>query len=106
MRFYAGNDQGGHPRWWLYGGNEQIVATSGESFDSLSNAKRAAANFKAGAKSWNYEVYEDTGGKYRWRAKSSNGAKVGTSSESFASKSNAQRAAENVRDNAGDATGP
>lgn len=106
MRYYVGNDKGGRPRWWLYGGNDQIVATSGEAFDSLSNAKRAAENFKAGARAWNYEVYADAGGSYRWRAKSGNGAKVASSGESFASKSNAQRAADNVRDNAGGATGP
>jgi uncharacterized protein YegP (UPF0339 family) len=50
------------------------------------------------------EVYRDAGGNYRWRLVSSNGQTVAASGESFASKANAIRAAENVRDNAGSAT--
>lgn len=53
---------------------------------------------------WKFEVYADTGGNYRWRLKSSNGQVVASSGESFDSKSNAERAAENVRDNAGGAS--
>ena len=100
------NDRGGKPRWWLYASNGKMVAYSGESFDSTSNAKRAAENFKANATRWNYDVYADTGGNCRWRAKAGNGAIVASSGESFDSKSNAQRAADNVKDNAGSASGP
>jgi uncharacterized protein len=106
MRFEVYSDSGGHARWRLIAGNGQTIASSGESFSSTSNATEAAGNFKAKAKTWNYEVYADKGGDHRWRAKSSNGQTVGSSGESFASQSNAQRAADNVRDNAGAATGP
>ena len=99
-------DSGGNYRWRLKAGNGQTVASSGESFASHSNATTAAQNFKARARQWNYEVYADSGGNYRWRAKSSNGQTVASSGESFASKSNAQAAADNVRNNAGTATGP
>lgn len=44
-----------------------------------------------------FEIYLDAGGKYRWRLKDGNGAKVASSGESFASRSNARRAAENVK---------
>lgn len=50
-----------------------------------------------------FKIYEDASGKYRWRLKASNGEKIASSGESFASKSSAKRAAEDVRDNAGDA---
>ena len=70
------------------------------------DAKRAAEHFKVNATRWNYEVYADSGGNYRWRAKAGNGAIVASSGESFDSKSNAQRAADNVRDNGGSASGP
>jgi len=50
-----------------------------------------------------FQIYADTAGKYRWRLVSSNGQTVASSGESFDSKSNARRAAENVRDNAGKA---
>ena len=52
---------------------------------------------------WKFEVYADQGGSYRWRLVASNGQTVGSSGESFASKSNAKEAAENVQKNAGGA---
>ena len=52
---------------------------------------------------WKFEVYEDTGGKYRWRLVAANGQTVASSGESFASKANAREAAENVKKNAGTA---
>jgi uncharacterized protein YegP (UPF0339 family) len=106
MNFEVYDDSAGKARWRLKSSNGQTVASSGESFSSTANAKTGAQNFKSGAKSWNYEIYENTAGAYSWRAKSTNGQKVGTAGESFASKTNAQRAADNVRDNAGSASGP
>jgi uncharacterized protein YegP (UPF0339 family) len=49
---------------------------------------------------WKFEIYPDTAGNYRWRLKAANGQKVATSGESFDSRSNAKRAAENVKQNA------
>ena len=51
-----------------------------------------------------FEIYSDSSGQYRWRLVSSNGQTIATSGEPFASKSNAMRAAENIRDNASKAT--
>ncbi|MEY2474044.1 MAG: hypothetical protein QOK28_3373 [Actinomycetota bacterium] len=51
-----------------------------------------------------FEIYEDKAGEYRWRLKDDNNVKVATSGESFDSKSNARRAAQNVKDTAGNAT--
>jgi uncharacterized protein len=53
---------------------------------------------------WKFEIYADSAGNYRWRLKAGNGQTVASSGESFDSRSNAERAAENVRDNAGDAS--
>jgi uncharacterized protein len=53
---------------------------------------------------WKFEVYSDSGGKYRWRLVASNGQTVASSGEAFASKSNATEAAENVKANAGGAS--
>ncbi|MDO8209641.1 DUF1508 domain-containing protein [Conexibacter sp. CPCC 206217] len=106
MQFDVYADASGSYRWRLLDGNGQNVASSGESFASQSNATRAAEGFKAGAKTYTYEIYEDAGGNYRWRAKAGNGEKVASSGESFSSRSNATSAADNVRDNAGSATGP
>lgn len=52
---------------------------------------------------WKFEIYADSGSKYRWRLKASNGQTVASSGESFDSRSNARRAAENVKANAGSA---
>ncbi len=49
---------------------------------------------------WKFEIYADSAGNYRWRLKSSNGQVVGSSGEAFDSRSNAVRAAENVKQNA------
>ncbi len=105
MKFLASNNTNGNPSWWLYGGNGELVAWAGETFDSLSNATRAAEAFKIGAASARYDIYQDTSGEWRWRAWRSSD-KVASGSEPFASKYNAERAAENVRDNARYATGP
>ena len=102
VRFRVENTAGGNPSWWLHSSNGQQVAWAGETFASLSNAKRAAKAFQAGAEAATFEVYEDKGGKYRWRAVR-NGKIVASSGEAFASKSNANRAANNVQSKVGDA---
>ena len=51
-----------------------------------------------------FEIFRDLGGSYRWRLKDGNGIKVASSGESFASRSNAKRAAKNVKATAPSAT--
>src|SRR4051812_30842892 len=102
MNFQVGTTQGGEPSWWLYSSSD-MVAWAGETFDSTSNANRACREFKAGAATARYELYESDG--WRWRAWRGSD-KVASSGEKFYSKSNAERAADNVRRNAGGATGP
>jgi uncharacterized protein len=52
---------------------------------------------------WKFQIYADSAGKYRWRLKAANGQVVASSGESFDSRSNARRAAENVKANVGGA---
>lgn len=106
MHYAVYADAAGKYRWRLVAANGQKVASSGESFYSKSDATSAARNFKSKCNAWNYVVYADSSGAYRWRAKSANGQIVASSGESFASKSNAEAAAINVRDNGGSAAGP
>lgn len=47
-----------------------------------------------------FEIFADAAGKYRWRLKDGNGEKVATSGEDFDSRSNAKRAAQNVKQTA------
>lgn len=102
-RFVVANNQAGNPTWWLYAGNNEMVAWAGETFASTYNASRAASAFKAGARTARYEVYQDTGGAWRWRAWRSSD-KVAASGESFSSRYAAEQAANRVRDTAGGAT--
>ena len=53
---------------------------------------------------WKFEIYPDSGGKFRWRLKAANGQTVASSGEAFESKRNATEAAENVKENAASAT--
>ena len=103
-RFHVKYNQAGAASWWLYANNNEMVAWAGESFASLSNARRAATAFKAGARSARYDVYQDQSGAWRWRAWRGSD-KVAASGEAFSSHYAAERAAVTVRDNAGRATG-
>ena len=51
-----------------------------------------------------FEIYADTAGKFRWRLKDGNSETVASSGESFASRDNAKRAAQNVKSTAPTAT--
>jgi uncharacterized protein YegP (UPF0339 family) len=50
-----------------------------------------------------YQIYSDAAGKYRWRLKDEDGEKVALSGDSFASESEARRAAQRVKDKAPEA---
>jgi uncharacterized protein len=47
-----------------------------------------------------FQIYSDASGKYRWRLKDADGEKVALSGDSFASASEAKRAAQLVKDTA------
>jgi len=53
-----------------------------------------------------FEVFADASGSYRWRLLASNGEKIATSGESFASRENAVRAAKTVKSTAPGASDP
>jgi uncharacterized protein YegP (UPF0339 family) len=50
-----------------------------------------------------FEIYDDSSGKWRWRLLDGNSVKVASSGESFDSRSNAKRAASNVKSTAPEA---
>lgn len=88
--------------WWLFGDNKKIVAWAGQTWGDPESAAAEKAKFKEASESATYDVYADTGGHWRWRAVVDEEI-VASSGESFDSKSNAQRAADNVREDAGSA---
>lgn len=84
-------------RWRLTGVNGEDVAVGAQSFASRSSAERSVGAFLAAAESWRYEIYSDTAGGFRWRAKASNGETVAVSADSFVAMANAKRGVDNVR---------
>ena len=50
-----------------------------------------------------FKIYRDRRGEYRWRLIAANGRTVADSAEGYDSRSNARRAAENVKAGAGTA---
>jgi uncharacterized protein YegP (UPF0339 family) len=81
--------------------NGQTTASSGEAFSSAGSARTAAKNFVAKCGTWDFEIYADKSGSHRWRAVSGNGQTVASSGQGFSTRSNARRAAFNVRDKGG-----
>jgi|tagenome__1003787_1003787.scaffolds.fasta_scaffold20668508_2 uncharacterized protein YegP (UPF0339 family) len=98
--------QAAKTRWRTEATNGQTVSSSGDAFSSHGQADRAGNAFEQGAAKANFEVYADRGGTFRWRATARNGHTVASSGESFANRSNAKRAAENVQAKARGASAP
>jgi uncharacterized protein len=100
------DDRGGEPRWWLADGAGTNQAYSGESFDSDSNATRAAEHFKANASAWDYDVFQGDNGLWYWHARANNNANVASSGRSYPTQAEAQTSADAVKVNGGGASGP
>lgn len=104
MKFVVDNGRGAHPTWRLYSG-DVMVAWAGATFDTAANADRAARAFLAGADSARYEAYQVSSNEWRWRARRSSST-VAYSGKRFATKDDAENAADVVRRNASEATPP
>lgn len=96
FEIYRGKDD--QFRWRLKEG-DTTLATGGQGYKAKADAKKgvasvqkAAANPKA-----NFEVYEDEGKNQRWRLKASNGQTIASSSGSFKTKADAEKAVATVK---------
>ncbi len=107
MRYVVAADSGGdYYQWRLHASNGRKIATSAEWFYSQSKARTAASRFKSRCSSWNYEVYGNFAGIYRWRAKTEDNQVIALSVESFSSPFGARTSASIVQNNGGSASGP
>jgi uncharacterized protein YegP (UPF0339 family) len=104
MKFVVDNGRGSHPTWRLYSG-DVMVAWAGATFDTEAGAERAARAFRAGADSARYEAYQTSSSQWRWRARRSSST-VAYSGRRFATKDEAENAADVVRHHATEATPP
>ena len=106
MRYVVDGPPGGDYYQWRLLANGRKIATSRDTFYSQSKARTAASRFKSRCSSWNYEVYGNFHGIYRWRAKSEDNQVVALSVESFSSQYEARISASSVQENGGSASDP
>ncbi|RLM68091.1 DUF1508 domain-containing protein [Halorubrum sp. Atlit-8R] len=98
-------------RFRLRHDNGNVLGDSGEGYASKSNAKRALSRLRDHAAAADYlridpaafEVYEDAGGKWRWRLVHENGNVIADSGQGYASRQKARQGLDSVRSNAGGA---
>lgn len=104
MKFVVDIGRGANPTWRLYSGNV-MVAWAGTTFDDNTRATRAAEAFRGGADTARYEAYQTSSNEWRWRARRSSST-VAYSAQRFATRDDAENAADVVRRNATEATPP
>lgn len=93
-------------RWRLIHKNGQILADGGEGYASRSGARDAVDRVRTALESgdeYEFEVFEDEGGKYRWRLEASNGEIVADSGQGFSEERGANQSIERVEGHSADA---
>ncbi len=99
MKFELYKDKAEMFRWRLKSANGEILATPGQGYKSMADAK---AGIELVKKSGNdeklkYEVYGDDKKEYRWRLKAGNGQIVAAASEGYKKKGDADKAVDSIR---------
>jgi uncharacterized protein YegP (UPF0339 family) len=81
-------------RWRFKAGNGETLVTGGQGYKSKSSCQDAVEKIKANAATdkYQFEVYQDNAGKYRFRTIASNGQNVASSSQGYQSKADCQHA--------------
>jgi uncharacterized protein YegP (UPF0339 family) len=108
LDFEVYKDSAGEYRWRLKSQNQQIVADSGEGYDSRGGVDDAVDRVREYAPEADvldigqasFEVYEDAGGEHRWRLRHRNGNILMDSGEGYTDRSSARDGIESVKRNA------
>jgi uncharacterized protein YegP (UPF0339 family) len=108
MDFETYEDAAGEHRWRLRGGNDQIMADSGEGYASQSNLEDAVERVQTYLPEADlltigqatFELFEDAGGDFRWRLRHRNGQILADSSEGYTDRSSARDGIESLKRNA------
>jgi uncharacterized protein YegP (UPF0339 family) len=106
--FEVYEDDGGDHRWRLTAGNNEVIATGGEGYSSMSECERAVERVRKYAPDADaldvgiaaFEVYEDEAEEWRWRLRHRNGKIVADGGEGYAERTGCQDAIESVKKNA------
>ncbi len=107
--FEGYEDSGGKHRWRLVHDNGNIIADSGEGYSSSSGRDDAVDRVRHYVQAADYlkldpaafELYQDKGGKYRWRLLHKNGNVIADSGQGYASRQKARQGIDSVQSNAG-----
>jgi len=108
LEFEVYEDDAGEHRWRLLGGNDRILADSGEGYTRRNDAEEAVERVRDYAPDADvleigraaFELYEDTAGEHRWRLRHRNGNVLLDSGEGYADRSGARDGIESVKRNA------
>ncbi|NIB99493.1 HVO_2922 family protein [Halobacterium sp. R2-5] len=95
-------------RWRLTAENGNVVADSGEGYTRRDEAENAVERLREYAPDADaldvgfavFEVFEDSGGEYRWRLRHRNGNIIADGGEGYSSRSKARAGIESVKRNA------
>ena len=105
--FETYEDKGGDQRWRLRHDNGEIIADCGQGYSSTDSRDTAVERVRAYAQSADYlridpaafELFEDKGGKYRWRLLHKNGNILADSGQGYASRQKARQGIDSVQRN-------
>jgi uncharacterized protein YegP (UPF0339 family) len=106
LKFELYKDKAGEYRWRLKAANGEIMATPGQGYKAMADAKSNIESVKKSAtdEKMKYEVYEDNKKEHRWRLKASNGQVIAASSEGYKAKAGAEKAVETIKSGLAKAT--
>ena len=118
--FEVYEDSAGQYRWRLEHVNGNIIADSSEGYASKQKAKQGLESVRSnapgayiedhstdepapdateGGSDATFEIFEDTGGKWRWRLRHDNGNIIADGGQGYASKQKAKQGLRSVRQN-------
>ena len=99
LKFEVYKDKGGLYRWRLKAENGAVLATPGQGYKAMADAKKGVELVqKAGTDDkMKFEVYEDTKKEHRWRLKAGNGQVVASASEGYKAKADAEKAVAEIK---------
>lgn len=96
-------DAAGEYRWRLVHRNGNILADGGQGYSRYHDARRAVDRVQENLEDYEFEIYEDAAGEFRWRLTVSNDRIVADSGEGYNDRDEAETAVERVEKYAPDA---
>lgn len=97
MKFEVYKDASEEYRWRLKGGDGKVLATGGQGYKAKASATAGVTRMQKDLAKLTFEVYEDKSKESRWRAKVSNGQVVASSTPSYKTKAECEKAIADIK---------